>query len=374
MLFSLALTAIITLATSGCSTVERTPHDEAYLLQRRAEAEHAYLTNTRQQFIEFLELNKAHYDAYLAGKRDHPPVIDILIVSGGGDWGAFGAGYLKGWGTIPQSDPMHRPTFDVVTGVSTGALISPFAFVDTDESINAIVHLYRNPKKDWVVQRWPFYFLPSHISFAEVPGLERELKTNVTPALVAQIAAKGKTGRLLIVNTTCLDDAGPRVFNLTAEAERATETGDMSRIYNIMLASSGIPGAFPYREIDGEMYVDGGVTANIIYGGRVGEEDSLPATWQKLYPGTPIPKIRFWVIFNNQMHAPPEVVKARWPDIISRAVLLSTRSATITALRHLFAMAGKFRASNATPMWTCAMLRFPMIGRRRLPGPLQRKP
>jgi hypothetical protein len=338
MLFSLTMTALVTLTMTGCSTVKRTPHDEAYLLQLRAEAEQAYDTNTRQRFIEFLEHNKAQNDAYLAGKRNHPPVLDILIISGGGDWGAFGAGYLKGWGIIPQSDPMHRPTFDVVTGVSTGALIAPFAFIDTDEAINTIEQLYRNPKKDWVKQRWPLYFLPSHISFAEVPGLERDVKTNVTPALVAQIAAEGKQGKLLVVNTTCLDDASPRVFNLTAEAERATETGDLSRIYNIMLASAGIPGAFPYREIDGEMYVDGGVTGNIIYGGRIGEEDSLPAVWQKLYPGVPIPKMRFWVIFNNQMHAPPEVVRARWPDIISRAVLLSTRSATITGLRHLYAM------------------------------------
>src|SRR5262249_34806165 len=52
--------------------------------------------------------------------------------------------------------------------------------------------------------------------------------------------------------------------------------------------------------IDQELYVDGGVTGNIQYGGRRGEENTIPAIWQKLYPELPIPKIRMWVIFNNQ--------------------------------------------------------------------------
>ena len=73
-----------------------------------------------------------------------------------------------------------------------------------------------------------------------------------------------------------------------------------------MLASAGIPGAFPFRMIDEELYVDGGVTGNIIYGGRIAEEDSLPALWQKTYPNHPDPKFRFWVIFNNQFRPVPQ--------------------------------------------------------------------
>ena len=65
--------------------------------------------------------------------------IDMLVVSGGGDWGAFGAGVLKGWGRV--KGPLARPQFDVVTGVSTGALIAPFAFLGDDGSIERIVQL-----------------------------------------------------------------------------------------------------------------------------------------------------------------------------------------------------------------------------------------
>ena len=159
---------------------------------------------------EFAQRVKTESDAYAAGKTKNPPVVDILIISGGGDWGAFGAGFLKGWGTVPKTDALARPeTFDIVTGVSTGALIAPFAFVGDAESIERINHLYRNPKPDWVKTRWPLYFLPNNLSLAEVPGLERELKENITPDLVAKIATASKQERVLVVNTTNLDDASP---------------------------------------------------------------------------------------------------------------------------------------------------------------------
>jgi hypothetical protein len=282
---------------------------------------------------------KAEYDEYTAHKRPNPPVIDILIISGGGDWGAFGAGFLKGWGTIAKNDPLARPDFTAVTGVSTGALISPFAFLGDEESINRIVTLYRNPKPDWVKQRGFLYFLPNNISFAEVPGLERELRANISAGMIKDIADKGATGRFLAVNTTNVDDGEPRVFDLVAESRRAVETGQYDRFQNILLASSGIPGAFPFRIIDDEMYVDGGITGNIIYGGRLGEDQTLPAIWQRKYPDIPIPKTRFWVIFNNQIHPQPQVTEPRWPAVVTRSLEMATRASTLTAMRHLFAIA-----------------------------------
>lgn len=335
----LLLALVAGLLPAGCGGVEREAHDEAYLLKLRSDSDVAFLADARERFAKLLQRIKGEYDDYAAGRRPDPPVVNILIISGGGDWGAFGAGFLKGWGTIPSSDPMSRPEFDIVTGVSTGALIAPFAFLGDPQTIERIVHLYRNPQKDWVKERWPLYFLPNNLSFAEVPGLERDLRASVTLAMAAQIAEAGKSGRMLAVNTTNLDDASSRVFQLTDEAERAVKTGDMSRLHNIMLASAGIPAAFPYREIDGSMYVDGGVTSNIVYGGRLGEEDSLPAIWQQMYPGLPIPKVRYWVLFNNQLRTPPTVVRARWLDITSRALSVAIRSSTLTAVRHLYAMA-----------------------------------
>jgi hypothetical protein len=183
------------------------------------------------------------------------------------------------------------------------------------------------------------YFLPNHISFAEVPGLEREMRNYITLAMLRRIAQAGADGRLLAVNTTDLDTGTSRVFDLVVEAQRAVASGQVDRVHNIMLASAGIPGAFPFRIIDDELYVDGGVTGNIIYGGRIAEDDSLPALWQHAYPTLPIPPIRYWVIFNNQFRPVPQVTAPKWPAVVQRSLETSTRAATATALRHLFAMA-----------------------------------
>jgi hypothetical protein len=325
------------IALAGCAGT-RPPQTQEQLLQRREAVNQRLVADGRAMFQQLLGRVKADYDAYSAGRAPTPPTIDILIISGGGDWGAFGAGFLKGWGRVPPG-PMAKPAFDAVTGVSTGALIAPFAFLGDEQSIDTIEGLYRNPKKDWVKQRWPLYFLPNNMSFAEVPGLEREMREIVTLAMVRRIAEAGRDGRLLAVNTTNVDDASQRVWNLVTEARRAVETNEVDRIHRIMLASAGIPGAFPFRVIDDELYVDGGVTGNIIYGGRVKEEDSLPALWAATYPSVPIPTIRYWVLFNNQLHPPPQVTAPTWPAVVTRSLEMGTRAATLTSLRHLHAQA-----------------------------------
>jgi hypothetical protein len=65
----------------------------------------------------------------------------------------------------------------------------------------------------------------------------------------------------------------------------------------------------------------------------------VPAVWQKQYPGLPIPKIRHWVLFNNRLQSPSTVVPARWPSIVTRSLELSTRSATLTSMWRLQAIA-----------------------------------
>ena len=111
--------------------------------------------------------------------------------------------------------------------------------------------------------------------------------------MLRRITKAGADGRLLLVNTTEFDIGQPRVFDLVAEAQRVVDSGQIDRVHNVMLASAGIPGAFPFRMVDGLLYVDGAVTGNIIYGGRIAEEDSLPALWQEAYPNHPDPKFRY---------------------------------------------------------------------------------
>ena len=340
---TLSLMALSVLAgelmLGGCGPAMIRPEvSEQDLLKVRTKGDEQAVTEGRRLLDRSLERAKAEYDRYTAGGRKAPPVIDILIISGGGDWGAFGAGFLKGWQKVPAQHPLAKPEFDAVTGVSTGTLIAPFAFLGDQQSIDEIVDLYRNPEEDWVKQRGFLYFLPDNISFAEVPGLEREIRKHITMDLLRRIAKAGTDGRLLAVNTTDLDTGTSRVFDLVAEAQHAADSGQVDRVHNIMLASAGIPGAFPFRIIDDELYVDGSVTGNIIYGGRIAEEDSLPALWQKAYPNLPSPKFRFWVIFNNQFRPVPVVTAPNWVAVIQRSLETSSRAATATAVSHLFAM------------------------------------
>ena len=83
------------------------------------------------------------------------------------------------------------------------------------------------------------------------------------------------------------------MWDVGREAQRAVESGNVDRVHRILLASAGIPGVFPFRDIDGSLYVDGSVTGNILYGGRVHEEQSFPALWVAAYPHLPVPTIRY---------------------------------------------------------------------------------
>ena len=327
------------LVLTGCGpTMKRPEVEQQQLLKMRSAGDEQAATTGAKIIVQLLERTKAEYDRRAAAGQP-PPVIDILIVSGGGDWGAFGAGFLKGWKKVPTQHPLAKPEFDAVTGVSTGALIAPFAFLGDERSTDEIVNLYRNPGEDWVKQRGMLFFLPDNISFAEVPGLEREMRSHITMDLVRRVASAAADGRLVAVNTTNLDNGTSRVFDLGAEARRAVAENNLDRIHSVMLASAGIPGAFPFRMIDDELYVDGGVTGNIVYGGRITEDQSLQALWQKAYPSLLVPKTRFWVIFNNQFRPMPVVTAPNWPAVIQRAMETSTRAATATAVRHLFAIA-----------------------------------
>ena len=263
--------------------------------------------------------------------------IDVLVLSGGGDYGAFGAAVLRSWKTLEGPDAM--PEFDVVTGVSTGALIAPFAFLGTKEDLEACERLYRNPKPDWVRRRGILALLPDNASLAEVPGLERELRGAVDHDFAKRMAQEGAKGRMLIVNATDLDQGRAQAFELSSEAQRVVDTDDIDRLHRIMLASAGIPGVFPPRAIDGTLYADGGVTSNILYGAPVRYEDSIAHRFRQAFPNAGPLKVRYWVIFNNQAVTPARTVQGTWLDVLGRSVDVAIRSSTMTGLRHLYSHA-----------------------------------
>jgi len=323
--------ALLAAALCGCALA---PERQAYtpeelLAQRRAQD--AARSEGAQRLV-------AQMLARVEAKARTPrATIDLLIISGGGDWGAFGAGVLKGWGRV--AGEMARPEFDAVTGVSTGALIAPFAFLGDDASIERIVQLYRNPARDIALSRGLLFFLPNNPSFYLLPGLERELRNALDRGMLERIAAQEASGRLLLVNTTNIDLGDLHPWDLVAEAKASLAAGDPERVNRILLASAGIPAIFPAQQIGQHLYVDGAITGNILYGARIDQDQGVAAQWRAKHGRAPAPRVRYWVIFNNQFRFPPQVTKVRWPDIMSRATIMATQSATVSAMRHLEANA-----------------------------------
>ena len=325
-----ALSAMLLAALVGCAQ-KRPVQSEAELVAERDALQKQMMAEGMEAITGLVERMRERR------KSDPDATLDILAISGGGDWGAFGTGFLRGWSQVTDAK-LKRPHFDVVSGVSTGALIAPFAFLGTEADLATVDNLYRNPKGDWVKTRGLLFFLPDNASFAEVPGLEREIDTVIDERFAERIAAESEDGRILLINTTNLDDGSPQPFRWGKAAQAAVQEHDLTRLRNILLASSGIPAAFPPRQIDGSIYVDGAVTSNIIYGGNVKRGMSFGAIWKRMYPDEPVPTIRYWVVLNNYARALPRTVQPTWPSVIERSLEVAVRASTTIALRHLYAM------------------------------------
>ena len=211
-----------------------------------------------QEFVDSWEREKAYLH-----RQDLPPT-SYLAISGGSDNGAFAAGFLNGW-----TEAGTRPQFKLVTGVSTGALIAPFAFLGPayDETLKS---LYTKVSRKDVVTDRSIYSVFFGDAMADTTPLWKLLKAQVTQNVVDAIAAEYSKGRLLFLSTTNLDARRPVVWNVTKIAA-SHQPGALELIQKIMLASASIPGAFPpvmiNVEADGknfeEMHVDGSTTAQV---------------------------------------------------------------------------------------------------------------
>ncbi len=191
------------------------------------------------------------------------PAAELLSLSGGGDNGAFGAGLLVGW--TAHGD---RPKFKLVTGVSTGALIAPFAFLGPEYD-SALTDVYTNINPSRVFEK---RFLPyaalAQDALSDSAPLYETISHYVDDALLARIAAEYRKGRLLLIQTTDLDAGRPAIWNIGAIAASGDpRAADLIR--HILLASASIPAAFPPVLFDveangqryQELHVDGGAVS-----------------------------------------------------------------------------------------------------------------
>jgi len=192
--------------------------------------------------------------------REH----DYLAVSGGGANGAFGAGLLNGW-----TESGTRPEFTMVTGISTGGLIAPFAFLgpEYDQKLKEIFTSFST--SDLVTRRSKRNIILND-SAADTAPLRAKIAEYVDEDMMLAIAAEHRRGRVLMIGTTNLDAARPVMWHIGRIAKSGAP-GALDLIRDLMLASASIPGAFPpvsiEVEVDGtryeELHVDGGVTSQV---------------------------------------------------------------------------------------------------------------
>ncbi len=331
------------LAFFGCAGPSRPVLSEAEL-KERAVADQAQMASGLHDAITKVI---ARVERRAEASPGEVPTVNILAMSGGGDYGAFGAGFLVGWGAISDSR-WRRPDFDMVTGVSTGALLAPFAYIGTDDACFKVESLYRNPKKDWVQESGFLFFLPSNPSFMRIPGLERDLRAAVDAQMIAQMAEQSRAGKVLAISSTDLDLGRQKFWEVGAESEAAVETGDYDRVQRIMLASAAIPAVFPPIQIGDSLYGDGGVTANVFFRLDIRNPSAFFPRWRAAHPGKPLPKVRYWVIINNQSSHIPKTVQAKWPEVIGPSLEAAIRSATLAEVRWLSAQSDYVNARYGT--------------------------
>lgn len=188
-----------------------------------------------------------------------------LAISGGGEDGAFGAGLLCGW-----TEAGDRPEFNLVTGVSTGALIAPFAFLGPEYD-HVIRGVYTTISTKDVMKKRGLLAALAGDAFASNDGLKKLIAEHVDQELVDAIAREHLRGRRLLIGTTNIDMMQPVYWSIGHIATSGRPDA-LELIRQIMLASTSIPAAFPPQFIevvgpDGqvydEMHVDGGVAAQV---------------------------------------------------------------------------------------------------------------
>ena len=225
------------------------------------------------------------------------PARHILALSGGGSYGAFTAGVLTGW-TRSNS----RPEFDVVTGVSTGALIAPLAFLGPDYDL-LMRRFYTEIGPDDILTPHYWAQVPFRASISSNAPLRDILDKGITPEVVAQIAAEHKKGRRLYVATTQLDTRKTVVWDV---GEVAGGPGGRALVIDILLASCAVPGVFPPIRLPGEAggpgewHVDGGTTAPIFV---------PPSALENAADGAQLYVIVAGKFYPDESQVPPRLVK-----------------------------------------------------------------
>jgi hypothetical protein len=251
----------------------------------------------------------------------HPPgtpPYNFLACSGGGLYGAFGAGVLFGW-----TEAGTRPPFDVVTGISVGGLMATFAFLGPE--YDGVLRQYSTGiTMDDLARRRSVFILPFADSLFSAARMTRLLEEAFTPEILCAVAKAHAAGRRLYVGTTDLDTSRLIIWDMGEIASRGTPEA-LALFREVSRASAAVPGAFPPVripvEINGTMYeelhVDGGASDEVIFrpfmvsdlNRRAGRPGAIAPAGSTLY-----------IINNGKLYADPKCVRPRILPQVSASV------------------------------------------------------
>lgn len=259
---------------------------------------------------------------------------NYLAISGGGSNGAFGAGLLAGW-----TESGTRPEFQMVTGISTGALIAPFAFLGPDYDY-VLKEVYTSISTEDIMLKRSLFALLSADSFFNSDPLYHMVQKYLNDDVVAKIAVEYRTGKGLYIGTTDLDSMRPVIWDIGAIAASG-QPNAKKLIQKIMLASASIPGAFPPVKFDlevngqhyDELHVDGG-TANQVF--------VYPAAtdWQQVLTLLDVPgKMNVYVIRNSSLQPQRIEVEPKLLSIAGRSVSSLIRTQGLGDLYLIYLLA-----------------------------------
>lgn len=251
--FSVLAVAMLGLLLTACGTVSR----EAFTAQDLGAVAPSGLSDVRFSAADAAAGLSFAQDvhSHTAGRK-----VNVLAISGGGSNGAYGAGVLVGWTAAG-----NRPDFDIVTGVSTGALTAPFAYLGKDWD-RRLTEAYTSQAADRILEKrgLDLFFTPSIFRNNALRDLVAKY---VDPPLLYAVAIEHAKGRRLMIATTNLDTEEAMIWDMGAIASRG-DAAALQLFRDVLVASASIPGVFPPSliEVEGsnrrlsEMHVDGSVT------------------------------------------------------------------------------------------------------------------
>ena len=255
---------------------------------------------------------------YLERKRGHG--LNVLSLSGGGQNGAFGAGFLIGW-----RESGRRPQFDVVGGVSTGALLATHAFLGTPADDGILEKMYTQITKDDIYKDKGLFniLLFGADSLRDTAPLHAMLVKYVTAETLKRVAEAYDENRMLFVGTTNIDYGQTWVWNMSLIAK----DGDLELYRNVLLASASFPIVFPPVEISGHLFVDGAARSNLVVPGMFGFQKPNPPLHG---PGN------LYLIDNGKVTEPPAALVRALGPIAAETISVMMEQSMQTALTRSY--------------------------------------